>query len=37
MGAAGRRFFEQEFTLERSVRRTLDVYRDVVAASTVRK
>ena len=37
MGAAGRRFFEEEFTLERSVRRTLDVYRDVVAASTVRK
>ena len=32
MGAAGRRFFEQEFTLERSVRRTLAVYEDVVAA-----
>jgi glycosyltransferase involved in cell wall biosynthesis len=37
MGAAGRRFFEQEFNLERSVRRTLEVYRDVVAASTGRK
>jgi glycosyltransferase involved in cell wall biosynthesis len=31
MGAAGRTRFEQEFTLDYSVNRTLDVYRDVLA------